>query len=441
MPYISACLIVRDEAANLPRCLGSLRRSVDEIVVVDTGSTDATIELARAAGTRVSEMPWQDDFSLARNESLRQASGEWLMWIDADEELFEARPGSLRRLCRQADARGRQNGDQPVGYFLEVRNLDAGDKVERTDQLPRVFPNRLGGHFEGAMHEQLLVDVDWRAQSSVWVCHRGYASLEVAASKFERNRQLLERQIEREPRNPVNRYDLGRLLLYAPEPQFEPALRHLEAAIELWRGAGSPAVAYLPGMFGMAAWAAIAAGRPERTLELAAEAPPAGRGSDFLHFAGIASWRLGRFDEAVACVQAGIDIAGSSVLMLPEAASARGLVALAELACDRNQAEEAYALAFEARQRAPEDLEALFVLALAATKGGRDDDGLSWARQAASAGQGHWQAQARRIIFDLGQRKGDRALQIEALSGDVAGISPEEAVRLLGSLLGSVLGQ
>src|SRR5690242_5378631 len=83
-PSISACLIVKNEEANLLRCLGSIRSSVDEIVVVDTGSTDRTVSVAESLGARVFHFEWCDDFSAARNESLRHAIGDWIIWVDGD---------------------------------------------------------------------------------------------------------------------------------------------------------------------------------------------------------------------------------------------------------------------------------------------------------------------------------------------------------------------
>lgn len=77
-------MIVKDEAEHLPRCLESCAGLFDEIVVVDTGSTDDTKEIAQSFGAKVFDFEWCDDFAAARNESLRHATGEWMMWLDAD---------------------------------------------------------------------------------------------------------------------------------------------------------------------------------------------------------------------------------------------------------------------------------------------------------------------------------------------------------------------
>src|ERR1700749_3060760 len=102
MPRISAAMIVRDEEAVLEECLRSIRDEVDEIVITDTGSTDRSREIAAAFGARVLERPWDDDFSAARNHSLEAATGDFILYIDADERLDAACGGTLRRTIEHA---------------------------------------------------------------------------------------------------------------------------------------------------------------------------------------------------------------------------------------------------------------------------------------------------------------------------------------------------
>src|SRR5690606_5348800 len=84
---ISLCMIVRDNAQTLPAALESIRPFVDEMIVVDTGSVDATPEIAKSLGAKVFEFPWCDDFARARNESLKYATGDWLFWMDSDDTI------------------------------------------------------------------------------------------------------------------------------------------------------------------------------------------------------------------------------------------------------------------------------------------------------------------------------------------------------------------
>jgi len=96
---LSLSMIVKNEEPFLAHCLDSVRGLVDEMVILDTGSTDGTLEIARAAGARVFQSPWRDDFSAARNASLEKATGDWILILDADEEL----PASEHAPLRQVD--------------------------------------------------------------------------------------------------------------------------------------------------------------------------------------------------------------------------------------------------------------------------------------------------------------------------------------------------
>ena len=86
-PSLSLCMILRDEAENLEISLGPIRECFDEIVVVDTGSKDHTPELARSFGARVIQTDWEDDFAAARNQSIEEARGDWIIWLDGDNRL------------------------------------------------------------------------------------------------------------------------------------------------------------------------------------------------------------------------------------------------------------------------------------------------------------------------------------------------------------------
>src|SRR5580658_1936052 len=92
---VSLCMIVRNEEASLRECLASVEGLWNDLVVVDTGSSDGTKAVAVAHGARVFDFPWCDDFSAARNESLRHALGDWVFWMDADDRL---RSGSRPKL-------------------------------------------------------------------------------------------------------------------------------------------------------------------------------------------------------------------------------------------------------------------------------------------------------------------------------------------------------
>lgn len=131
MPTVSLTMIVRDEASNLPACLECCAGLFDEMVIVDTGSTDATKDIARSFGARVLDFQWCDDFSAARNESLRHAAGDWIFWMDADDRLDEENRAKLRSLLSSI-------GDQRIERRARSPNAEptVGDAVMGVAEWP-----------------------------------------------------------------------------------------------------------------------------------------------------------------------------------------------------------------------------------------------------------------------------------------------------------------
>lgn len=141
-PLLSAALIVRDEERHLADCLRSIEGIVDEIVIVDTGSTDSTPDIARSFGARVYDIPWQDDFAQARNAALERCRGAWILYIDADER---ARPCSRDRLHRPLRKWYR------TGCYVQLQ-----PKTRHTAYREmRLFRNHPEIRFQGVMHENI----------------------------------------------------------------------------------------------------------------------------------------------------------------------------------------------------------------------------------------------------------------------------------------------
>lgn len=189
---ITASLIVRNEAAFLEGCLASIAGLVDEIVVVDTGSTDGTQGIAARFGARVLDLPWRDDFSFARNAGLDAATGEWLLYIDADE-----------RLSVPANASLTDNLDAPdifAGKVLFAPNLNGTPYREY-----RLFRNDPRLRFKGSMHETMLPDLDALiasdgvrvVDSPASILHLGYEG--DLTPKRRRNLPLLRAALEQNP--------------------------------------------------------------------------------------------------------------------------------------------------------------------------------------------------------------------------------------------------
>ena len=138
MPTLSLAMIVKNEEKNLGHCLASVRGLVDEMVVVDTGSTDGTVALAQSFGARVGHFPWTGDFAAARNESLRLCTGDWVLVMDADEAVDALDYGKIREAIAQ---------ETPVAYNIISRNYSEIAGSVLMDQV--VIPNNTD-YAEGA---------------------------------------------------------------------------------------------------------------------------------------------------------------------------------------------------------------------------------------------------------------------------------------------------
>lgn len=135
MTTLSLAMIVKNEAANLPRCLGSVKDLVDEMVIVDTGSTDDTVAIAESFGARIGHFAWTDDFAAARNESLRLCTGDWVLVLDGDEAVDALDHATIREVCSQ---------ELIPAFFLTLRNYFTDGGSILLDQVLK--PN--DGHYD-----------------------------------------------------------------------------------------------------------------------------------------------------------------------------------------------------------------------------------------------------------------------------------------------------
>ena len=204
---ISLCMIVKDEEEMLPGCLEPLRGVVDEMIVVDTGSSDRTVEIAESFGAKVVSFPWNGSFSDARNASIEAASGDWLIYLDADEHMEAQDARHLRALL------GRTWRE---GFYLVETNYtggsDAGSAV--THMALRVWRNRPRYRFSGRIHEQKTHTMptylpERFETTTIRMRHYGYLRSRITAKdKSRRNIELLEIEARENP-SPFNRYNLG----------------------------------------------------------------------------------------------------------------------------------------------------------------------------------------------------------------------------------------
>ena len=143
--FIGLAMIVRNEAHIIERCLGSVRGLIDTWTIIDTGSTDRTVEIARQHGAHVGHFEWCNDFAAARNASIAPATGDWILFLDADEELSPAEKIELPSLLIQT---------QISLYRLPLINTHQGEKSQ--SYVPRLFRNPPGLMFYGCVHEGVL---------------------------------------------------------------------------------------------------------------------------------------------------------------------------------------------------------------------------------------------------------------------------------------------
>jgi hypothetical protein len=187
-PFLSLCMIVKNEKEHLPRCLTSVQPYVDEIVVVDTGSNDGTPEIASSYGAKVGYFAWCDDFAAARNYALSLVTGEWVLVLDADEELV-IESGDFKEVLRQS---------QFLGYFLARTEIDDGDEMAPHYAI-RLFRNLPELRYTQRFHEQLKYQNQWLPDaaigslSAIKMLHYGNSQTQIQTKTLYRNIPILEK--------------------------------------------------------------------------------------------------------------------------------------------------------------------------------------------------------------------------------------------------------
>ncbi len=209
-PLISLCMIVKNEALRLEKTLEAARPYVDEMVIVDTGSSDGTPDIARRFTDRVFNFTWIDDFSAARNYAISQCRGQWLLNLDADHVLHVDAHIDLRDILTNTSY---------LAYFVDERSVAPGKKYESLYRM-LLFRNRREFRYSGIIHEHPLESIQgyaeknhsgkaWANLPGVFLEHSGYTDPRL---KLQRNRPILEKAVSREPDNFHYRYKL--LLTY-----------------------------------------------------------------------------------------------------------------------------------------------------------------------------------------------------------------------------------
>ena len=202
LPGISLCMIVKNEEANLARCLNSVLDIVDEMIIVDTGSTDSTLEIAAAYQAKIYHHVWKNDFSEARNVSLENATREWILILDGDEELTSDVRSNLKSILAQTDAEA---------IVFKVRNFQPPGSLSDYNDSPqiRAFRNRPSYRYQQRVHNQIGIAISSHGgklahhEEELMLWHYGYIQSKVQGDedRIERSLRMLEEAVNQEPNN------------------------------------------------------------------------------------------------------------------------------------------------------------------------------------------------------------------------------------------------
>lgn len=225
---LTTALIVRNEADYLEACLDSIQAVSDQIVIVDTGSTDATLDIARQYGAEIYHFDWVDDFAAARNESLKFAKGTWILCIDADERLEKTSVDELKTIVHSNDN---------TSYFrVNIRNQTREKDHYNITSTHRLFPNFQGIEFRGRIHEQIMASANEKGlhekNSTITLKHLGYInSNDPNSEKSRRNYNLLKKGVKEHPNNAYLHFTFAQHLDLTGKT--DQALHHYTTALEL----------------------------------------------------------------------------------------------------------------------------------------------------------------------------------------------------------------
>jgi glycosyltransferase involved in cell wall biosynthesis len=233
---LSVCMIVREAQGTLYRCLESVKPIADEIVVCDTGSTDHTMEIAREYTDQVCEIPWEDDFSIARNQSIEKASGDWILWLDADEYLVGAE--RLSKYLR----------DNMYNGYVIRQHHHAVDAEFKPDVPVRLFRNHRGIRFFGCVHEHPESALNEGVKpavilSDVHIVHDGYVTEAIRRRRFLRNLPMVMKDRKLNPTRRLGLVFLARDYIHLARYELERthgqmtdrARKYLERAVAVHR--------------------------------------------------------------------------------------------------------------------------------------------------------------------------------------------------------------
>ena len=205
---VSLCMIVKNEEEYLGKCLNSIYDIVDEIIIVDTGSTDKTIEIANNFGAKVYYFKWNKNFSEARNESLKYATKDWILILDADDEFYPEDRETLNVLLNS------ELDEKAIYYFETLSYYWSSIKKEEIaiNINPRLFKSNRRIHYKGEVNNQLVfTQGEYNVTcDDIKIHHYGYLDKRIISKdKRDRNISILNEQIKNNPSNGFAYFNLG----------------------------------------------------------------------------------------------------------------------------------------------------------------------------------------------------------------------------------------
>lgn len=236
MIKISLCMIVKNEEDNLDYCLSSIAKHMDEIIIVDTGSSDGTKGIAQKYTQKVYDYKWKDDFSAARNFSISKASNNYILVLDGDEFIESIDINEVKRLIEENPFK--------IGRILRTNEYTRkGNIFKFQERVNRLFSKEYY-QYKGIIHEQVTkienrkenisqldnVNIDATVNIPISVLHSGYeGDLEIRRKKTGRNINLLEKALLQNENDPYILYQLGKS--YYMEERYDKACNFFEQAL------------------------------------------------------------------------------------------------------------------------------------------------------------------------------------------------------------------
>ena len=323
MPTLSVVMIVKDEEDCLAECLESARHIADQIVIADTGSTDGTMDIARRFGAKLIEIPWRDDFSDARNRCLAEATGDWILHVDADEVVGPEAAARIREIV-DADGDGADAIELTLANYCDDPRawrwapVEPGDPAARGHAgyiavgLLRLFRNHRGFEYREAVHENITESVVEREgvvrAEPILIHHYGYnPPTEQARAKAAMYAAIARKKAAQRPNDPKAWHDLAEQSLACGDAKTaEDACRKALALEPLSLAATTTLANILLNRGDLDEARGLLEG-----LEQAGIAPP-----HVLTALGAIAWKQGRLEEARRRLEGALAIQPKSIMAL-----------------------------------------------------------------------------------------------------------------------------